>query len=76
MSSPKAALFQSLAQKTILSQQLRQSVELLQLSGPELQSEIEAQLSANPLLARGDESMSSPGVAVETHEAASSAPET
>lgn len=76
MSSPRAALTQSLAQKTILSQQLRQSVELLQLSGPELQSEIQAQLSANPLLALDDEGTGSPGDAVETHEAASAASET
>ena len=56
MTAPRASLSQSLAQKTALSQQLRQSVELLQLSGPELQKEIETQLSTNPLLKLEDDS--------------------
>ena len=47
---PRAALSQTITQKTVLSQQLRQSVELLQLSGPELQRELEVQLLSNPLL--------------------------
>lgn len=46
----RAALTQTLTQKPQLSQQLRQSVELLQLSGPELQREIDSQLHSNPLL--------------------------
>lgn len=50
MPSFGASLTQTLAQKTVLSQQMRQSVELLQLSGPELQREVEEQLEANPLL--------------------------
>ena len=37
---PRASLSQTITQKTVLSQQLRQSVELLQLSGPELQREL------------------------------------
>ena len=50
MASTRAALIQTLTQKPQLSQQMRQSVELLQLSGPELQHEIDAQLLSNPLL--------------------------
>ena len=53
---PRAALSQTITQKTVLSQQLRQSVELLQLSGPELQRELEVQLLSNPLLKLDEES--------------------
>lgn len=56
MPTPRAALTQTLTQRTQLSQQLRQSVELLQLSGPELQREIDFQLSVNPLLKLDDDS--------------------
>lgn len=52
---PRASLSQTITQKTVLSQQLRQSVELLQLSGPELQRELEVQLLSNPLLKLDEE---------------------
>lgn len=55
MASTRAALIQTLTQKPQLSQQMRQSVELLQLSGPELQHEIDAQLLSNPLLKADEE---------------------
>lgn len=55
MSTPRAVITQTLTQKPQLSQQMRQSVELLQLSGPELQRELEAQLLANPLLCLDEE---------------------
>lgn len=52
---PRASLSQTITQKTVLSQQLRQSVELLQLSGPELQRELAVQLLSNPLLKLDEE---------------------
>ncbi len=47
---PVSSLAQTLTQKTTLTLQQRRSIEILQLSGPQLQSEILAQLDANPLL--------------------------
>lgn len=44
------SLQQTVAQKTVLSQMQRQSVELLHLTGPELQSAVDEALAANPLL--------------------------
>ena len=67
---PAVSLTQTLTQKTQLSLQMRQSVELLQLSGPELQNEIDARLLANPLLKADDEG----GFAFESASAAEEAP--
>lgn len=62
MANTSFGLQQTITQRTALTLSQRQSVELLQLTGPELQAQIDSMIAANPLV----EALESPGFESDT----------